>query len=231
MASEAASGARRHPLTPTSGTASSRQRIPQPSSGTSATTAVRSYLEPVTALDGESSDTLKSLLQATNDLRRRTAQTHRIQRGSPGAGALGSTLAYLSPKVDEIADKLSEVFTKYENFPGMYLVSTQFPVFREVLNGPFNDGGNDPGYRERVHLLLEKLMYVAGTLRGHLEMVLEQHSYWKAKLAGEKPPRLARKLNFNMAADPAQSDQPGGEMATVSQAQQEFLPTEHNCKG
>lgn len=218
------------PLTPVS----TNQHHPTSSSSV-ATTTIRSYLQPVTALDSESVDTIKSLLRITTELRRNTSQTSRIQRGSPGAGALGSTLAYIQPKVNKITDNLSEVFKKYDNFPGMYLVSTQFPVFCEVLNGNFNDGGNDPGYRERVHLL-EKLMFVAGTLRGHLEMVLEQHAYWKAKLAGEKPPRLARRLNFNQAVDPAQANDDtyvidAAANSCISQMQQKFLPTEHNCKG
>lgn len=194
-------------------------------------TGIRSYLQPITALDDESRDTLKSLLRVTADLRRSTSQTHRIRRGSPGAGALGSTLAMLTPRVNEIADKLSEVFTTYHSFPGMFLVSTQFPVFRDVLNGNFNDGGNGPGYSERVHLL-EKLMYVTGTLRGHIEMVLEQHEYWRAKLAGEQPLRLARRLNFNEAVDPAQGDQLSAAPLTAQvPLQQELSPPENTFKG
>ena len=194
-------------------------------------TGIRSYLQPVTALDSESQDVLKSLLRVTVELRRNTAQTRRIQRGSPGAGALGGTLAMLSPRVNEIANKLSEVFKTYDSFPGMYLVSTQFPVFRDVLSGSFNDGGNDPGYSERVHLL-ERLMYIAGTLRGHIEMVLEQHAYWKAKLAGERPSRLARRLNFNQAVDPAQGNQgvPPVSLAQPS-LQAEHPPLEHTYTG
>ena len=165
-------------------------------------TAVRAYLQPVTSLDSESLDTLKSLLRITVDLRRNTSRTHRIRRGSPGAGALGATLASLQPRLEEIANRVSEVLKTHQDFPGMYQISRQFPEFRDILNGRFNDGGNDPGYNERVHLL-EKLMYVAGTLRGHVELVLEQHAYWRAKLSGEKSSRLARRLDFDLAVDPA----------------------------
>ena len=84
----------------------------------------------------------------------------------------------------------------------MYLVKSQFAVLKDILNSDFNDGGSNRGYDGRMHLL-EKLMYVTGMLRGHLEMVLEQHSYWKAKLAGEQPPRLVRSLDFNRDIDPA----------------------------
>lgn len=193
-------------------------------------TSVRSYLQPVMSLDNDSRDTLKALLHVTIDLRRHTSRTHRIQRGSPGAGALGSTLAMLRPRVNDITNQLSEVFKTYDNFPGMYLVSTQFPVFRDVLNGNFNDGGNEPGYRERVHLL-EKLMYLAGTLRGHIEMVLEQHEYWRAKLAGQQPSRLARRLNFNQDVDPAESNT--APLVGQPDVQQELLvpSPEHTFKG
>ena len=200
-----------------------------PPHSSSPTTSVRSYLEPVTSLNSESLDTLKSLLRITVDLRRSTATSRRIQRGSPGAGVLGSILANVRPRVHDIVDKLSEIFKTYGSFPGMYLISTQFPVFRDVLNENFNDGGNDPGYGERVRLL-ETLMYLAGTLRGHVEMVLEQHGHWKAKLAGEKPARLARRLNFNQTVDPAKSE-PESVTAMPLAKSQELLPAQHTFKG
>ena len=168
--------------------------------------AIRSYLQPVTTLDGSSQDMLKALLRITIDLRRNTSLTGRIQRGSPRSGALGSALAQLQPRVNSSSGSLEQIFAAYERFPGMYLVKSQFATFKDILNSDFNDGGNDGGYSERVHLL-EKLMYVTGMLRGHLEMVLEQHSYWKAKLAGEQPPRLVRRLDFNRDIDPAATQQ------------------------
>ena len=82
----------------------------------------------------------------------------------------------------------------------MYLVKTQFSAFKHIVNSNVNDESSNRASDERLHLL-EKLMYVTGMLRGHLEMVLEQHSYWKAKLAGEKPPCLVHILNRKI--DPA----------------------------
>ena len=78
----------------------------------------------------------------------------------------------------------------------MHLLRVQFKTFLDTLNQPFNDGGNDPGYNERVHFL-ERLMYVSGNLQGQLEVILEQYSYWKAKIAGEEPPCVARRLDFD----------------------------------
>ena len=207
---------------------------PSSKSHSPATTAVRSYLQPVTSLDSESVDTLKTLLRITIDVRRSTSKIGRIRRGSPGAGALGATLAQLAPRLNEITDRLSEVLKTHEGFPGIYLVSRQFPVFQDVFKGQFNDGGNDPGYNERVHLL-EKLMYVAGTLRGHVEMVLEQSAYWRAKLAGEQPTRLARRLNFELSVDPAA--EVGGEevneaaLAAEDSLQRELPSADHSFKG
>ena len=199
-------------------------------------TAVRSYLTPVTSLDSSSINTLKALLHITVDIRRSTAHTSRIQGGSPRAGVLGSTLAQLQPRLSDISDKLSEVLKAHEEFPGMYLVARQLPVFRDVLCGSFNDGGNVPGYNERVQLL-EKLMYVSGTLRGHVEMVLEQSAYWRARLAGNTPRRLARRLNFDLAIDPAAVAEPDvgpdeiGPEEAVDAIGREFLTTDHTCKG
>ena len=90
----------------------------------------------------------------------------------------------------------------------MYLVKSQFSMFKDIVNSDFNDGGSCGGHDERVHLL-ERLMYVTGMLRGHLEMVLEQHSHWKAMLAGEQPPHLVRSLDFNQKIDPAPRFQSG----------------------
>ena len=217
-------------------------RAPSPSplvtpSPTHTPTTVRSYLTPVTSLDPDSLDTLKALHRITVDIRRHTSHTRRIGRGSPGAGALGATLANLQPRLNEISAKLSEVLKTHSDFPGVYLVSRQFPVFRDVLSGNFNDGGNEPGYSERVHLL-EKLMYVAGTLRGHVEMVLEQNSYWRAKLAGELPTRLDRRLNFDLAVDPAEAaeaadgEQLGlGGRAAEEAIGRECLTLDHTCNG
>ena len=169
---------------------------------------LRSFLNPVTNLDDASLDTLRRLLKITVNLRWRThhSQTRRIQRGSPGAHELGSSLSQFRSEVDAIAGSLDEILQHHDGIPGMYLVRSQFALFHETMNQNFNDGGNEGGYFERVQLL-EKLMYLTGTLRGHLEVILEQHSYWKAKLAGEAPPRIVRRLDFNQAVDPAERNQ------------------------
>ena len=176
--------------------------------GRSSTPALRSYLSCITALDAESQETLRKLLRATVELRRSASQIRRIQRGSPGAGSLGCALVAFSPQISGISEKLASIFESYEQFPGMHLVKSQFSLFKDVLNSNFNDGGNEAGYSERVHLL-EKLMYISGMLRGHVEVVLEQHSYWSAKLAGESLPQTVRRLDFNQHVDPTTANQPG----------------------
>ena len=169
---------------------------------------LRSFLNPITNLDDASLETLRKLLKVTVNLRQRThhSQTRRIQRGSPGAHELGTSLSQFRSQVDEIAINLDEILQQHDGIPGMYLIRSQFTLFHETMNQNFNDGGNEGGYFDRVQLL-EKLMYLTGTLRGHLEVILEQHSYWKAKLAGEAPPRIVRRLDFNQAVDPASQNQ------------------------
>lgn len=157
---------------------------------------VSSYLRPITDLDDEAIEKLRALLKITKDLRSHTSQTYRIQRGSPGAGQLGTALSSTTPEVQEITAALRELFDCHDQFPGMHLLRVQFKTFLDTLNQPFNDGGNDPGYNERVHFL-ERLMYVSGNLQGQLEVILEQYSYWKAKIAGEEPPCVARRLDFD----------------------------------
>ena len=157
---------------------------------------VSSYLRPITDLDDEAIEKLRTLLKITKDLRSHTSQAHRIQRGSPGAGQLGTALSSTKSEVQKITAVLRELFDCRDQFPGMHLLQVQFKTFLDTLNQPFNDGGNDPGYNERVHFL-ERLMYVSGNLQGQLEVILEQYSYWKAKIAGEEPPCVARRLDFD----------------------------------
>ena len=157
---------------------------------------MHSYIHPITELDDDDIEMLRGLLKIAGDLRLQTSQTRRIQRGSPGAGALGGALSSSQSEVQKIEASLLELFDSHDQFPGMYLLRLQFKEFKSTLFRPFNDGGNDPGYSERVSFL-EELMYVNGTLKGQLELILEQHTYWKAKVAGEEPPRVMRRLDFD----------------------------------
>ena len=168
------------------------------------TLTLLSYLQPITSLDEHSVETLETLLKLVVDFRKATSQTPRIQRGSPNAHALGNTIATFRPRMLNILGDVKQVFAENEHFPGMYLLRAQFAAFQERFDGNFNDGGNEAGYSERVKLL-EKLMYLNGTLRGHIEMILEQHGYWKAKLTGQVPPKTVRRsLDFNQEADISQ---------------------------
>ena len=174
---------------------------------------MHSYIHPITELDDDDIEKLRSLLKIAKDLRHQTSQTRRIQRGSPGAGQLGAALSSSQSEVRKIEAMLQELFDSHDQFPGMYLLRLQFKEFKSALFRPFNDGGNDPGYSERVSLL-EELMYINGTLKGQLEVVLEQHSYWKAKVAGEEPPRVMRRLDFDQSTGPAGLALTFGQLAT-----------------
>ena len=168
---------------------------------------LRAYLRPFTSMDDTAVGKLQSLLKTTVELRRHTHQLRRIQRGSPGAGVLGLSLSGFRAEVDGMSAGLEEVFSAHDGVPGVSLIQTQFTAFRASLSSNFNDGGNEAGYSERVHLL-EKLMYLTGVLRGQIEMLLDQHGYWSAKVAGQWPAQhVARKLDFNHEADPV-DDQP-----------------------
>lgn len=121
---------------------------------------------------------LQSLLRTTEHIRQCISQTRRIQRGSPGAGALGHDVWKLQKEVDGIKPGVEEILThgSNEQHPYFSLLHAQFKEFVSVLNEPFNDGGNEPGYYERV-MYLERLMYVTGTLRGSLQLFFEQSKY------------------------------------------------------
>lgn len=131
------------------------------------------------ALSEKDYNTLWSLLTSTEHVRQRTSQTRRIQRGSPGAGALGSDMWQLQNEVDGIKPKVEEILkpgrpaSSNEQLPYLSLLCDHFQEFVKVLHQPFNDAGSEPGYYERVQYL-ETLMYVTGTLRGSLQLFLEQ---------------------------------------------------------
>ena len=122
---------------------------------------------------------LQSLLRTTEHVRQSTSQTRRIQRGSPGAGTLGIVVQKLQNEVAKIKPRVEEILelgSSNEQHPYFSLIHAQFTEFVSVLHEPFNDGGNEPGYSERV-MYLERLMYVTGTLRGSLQLFFEQSKY------------------------------------------------------
>lgn len=85
-------------------------------------------------------------------VRQRTSQTRRIQRGSPGAGVLGSDMWQLQNEVDGIKPKVEEILkpSSNEQLPYLSLLCDHFQEFVKVLHQPFNDAGSEPGYDERV---------------------------------------------------------------------------------
>ena len=142
-------------------------------------------------------NTLRSLLRLSSEFRQATSNVRRIQRGSPGAGALGGTVWSFQPRFTAIAVECQKIFIVHSRFPGIDLLRTRLNELQQTLSEPFNDGGNECGYSERVRFL-EKLNYTNGTLRGTVEMIIEHHEYWKNQLAGQEHQPLAQRLNFNV---------------------------------
>ena len=145
-------------------------------------------------LSQSSSDKLNQLVQFTTDLRQATAHPEdRIQRGSPRARFLASLMTRKCRDFQQLS--INQIFQDDSDFPGMNILQAHFAIFQGTLETPFNDGGNEPGYTERV-FYIERLMYDSGLMRGHAEVILEQNSYWRSKIAGIQHQPLARQLNF-----------------------------------
>ena len=149
-------------------------------------------------LDDNSVDTLRALSRLTSEFRQSTSNVRRIQRGSPGAGALGGAVQMFRYRFTPILADCQAVLNRYLLFPGMNLLRTRLNELDQTLQEPFNDGGNEAGYYQRVHVL-EKLNYVNGMLRGAVEMTIEHHEYWKNKniLNQRQLQPLARRLEYN----------------------------------
>ncbi len=169
------------------------------------TAIVRCFLRPLVSLDAASLQKLEDLLKIIRGDTHQATHTAQATR-SPGARGLRATLDDMISKVNNMATSIGEIASNHRSVPGIDFVHVQFKAFQDALTARFNDGNDlrvigQPGRDS----FLQELMYTTGILQGHLEMVIEQHAYWKAKLAGTKPRSVARRLNFNKKADPAAS--------------------------
>ena len=148
-------------------------------------------------LDDSSVDTLRALSRMSNEFRQSTSNVRRIQRGSPGARELGGAVQMFRYQLTPMLADCQGILNRYCRFPGMNLLRTKLNELDQALQEPFNDGGNEAGYYQRVHVL-EKFNYVNGMLRSAVEMILEQHEFWKNKISPiVNNRRLARRLDFN----------------------------------
>ena len=153
-------------------------------------------------LDDDSVDTLRALSRMTSEFRQSTSAVRRIQRGSPGAGALGSAVQMFRYRFTPMLADCQGILNGYPQFPGMNLLRTRLNELDQALQEPFNDGGNESGYYQRVQVL-EKLNYVNGMLRSAVEMIIEHHEYWKNKIrpiqtiVDDQQLQVARRLDFN----------------------------------
>ena len=133
-------------------------------------------------LDVGSLSIIQNLSVLSMKFRHALLGVRRIQGGSPAAGQLGAVFLIYRSQFDLIALQCQEMFTTQSHFPGMRMLQFQLGELQKVLARQFNDGGNYPGYSERVHLLVE-LHYTNGALNGVVEMIIEQNvgiAYWES---------------------------------------------------
>ena len=155
-------------------------------------------------LDDQSLTTITELLRLSREFRQSTSQVRRIQRGSPGAGALGCAVSSFNMTLSSKVTECQQMFMRCSKFPGMNVLEAKFKEFQNTLNEPFNDGGNEGGYNQRVHVL-EKLNYTNGKLCGAVEVIMEYNECSKSsKLVGQPLQPLHRRLNFDVASSPPQ---------------------------
>ena len=155
-------------------------------------------------LDDQSLTTITELLRLSREFRQSTSQVRRIQRGSPGAGALGCAVSSFNMTLSSKVTECQQMFMRCSKFPGMNVLEAKFKEFQNTLNEPFNDGGNEGGYNQRVHVL-EKMNYTNGKLCGAVEVIMEYNECSKSsKLVGQPLQPLHRRLNFDVASSPPQ---------------------------
>ena len=203
----------------------------EPHSSPPTSTAVRSYLGPVTSLDNESLDTLRALLRIITDLRHNPENNPPIfyRRRLRNDSTTDASQPPLDEILEEMEDKVLEVFENHRHFPGMSNVEQQFWEFKNALNPRFKgEKTKHPCWGTKTEII-----YVAGILKGGVELVLEQQAYWKARLIGEKPTRLAHRPNFDRSATVGDEHQVVNEVAlAATHSLQGDLPsTDHSFNG
>ena len=148
-------------------------------------------------MDEGAQGVLKVLLRLISDLRQTSSECRRIQRGSPGAGALSESTQIAKSQLNAHKSAVEALLEKYLALPGVRRLKFCYAEFDNVLNEFVNEAGNEDGYTTRVRYL-EKMNFVSGTLKGHVEALLEQIECWcnrgaVSSLSGE----VARRLIFS----------------------------------
>lgn len=147
-------------------------------------------------MDEWAREVLKKLDRLIDDLRRASDECGRIQRGSPRAGALSGSTHSTREQLNAHKAEMEALFERYLDHPGMRKMKSCYAEFDSIVNERVNEAGYDDGYTDRVRYL-EKMNFTSGTLKGHVEALLEQIDYQRTLGGGSGSPAVVRRLVFS----------------------------------
>ena len=157
---------------------------------------------------------LRQLSRLIAELTRSSSECRRIQRGSPGAGALTQSTQRTKQELNTLKNNVNTLLEKYSHFPGVAALRCCLTEFDSVLNEVVNEAGYDDGYAARVRYL-ERINYHSGILKGHVDAFLEcVECLWSGpqERGGRRQTGVVRRLTF--------TDENSGESRCAATVQQ-----------
>ena len=101
-----------------------------------------------------------------------SSQCRRIQRGSPGAGALSASITPSKEGINRLKPQVEDILDNHSNLAGVAKLKNQYDRFDRVLNETINERGYEDGYTDRVQYL-ERMNYESGQMKGMLDTIIE----------------------------------------------------------
>ncbi len=118
------------------------------------------------------SEHLRTLSRIINQIHTYARECRRIQRGSPGAGSLTSSISKSRIDFNNLKPEIDAILNQQNRLSCINMLRNQFNRFNEVINEDINERGYEDGYTDRVHYL-EKMNYECGQLKGMVDVILE----------------------------------------------------------
>lgn len=105
---------------------------PPPVSIGSPTSVQASPLSPSTVPSDEVLDKFQNVIRLLGELRQRSNQCRRIQRGSPGAGSLSSAIDPVKSQLNLLKSDIEAILAQYATLSCMTRLRGQYNLFDQV---------------------------------------------------------------------------------------------------
>ena len=110
---------------------------PPPESIGSPSQVRASPLSPSAVPSDEVLDKFQNVIRLLGELRQRSNQCRRIQRGSPGAGSLSSAIDPVKSQLNLLKSDIEAILTQYATLSCMTRLRGQYNLFDQVCSCPY----------------------------------------------------------------------------------------------